>query len=139
MSSSFRRRAAPSISFSATDKIHVKHSVVSDEGPSIPTIVQRKGTKAWTGGNALTSSGLRDFDSILGGGQPIGTLILLEEDRWTQDMAMTLMRYWSAEVCEMNNILHSSFFSPMNAFIDTGTNFTGSRSAAQITPCHYGP
>ena len=56
------------------------------------------GTKSWTGGITLTSSGLRDLDAILGGaGQPLGTCILVEEDRWTQSLASTLVRYWSAE------------------------------------------
>ncbi len=31
--------------------------------------VQRKGTKAWAGGTTLLSTGLYDFDLILGGGQ----------------------------------------------------------------------
>jgi len=55
------------------------------------------GTKPWIGGLTLTSSGLREFDAILGGGQPLGTAMLIEEDRWTQDLAFALVRYWSAE------------------------------------------
>jgi hypothetical protein len=47
----------------------------------------------------LTSVGLNDLDSILGGGQLLGSSILLEEDRlWTRDLALTLVRYWCAEV-----------------------------------------
>jgi hypothetical protein len=56
-----------------------------------------KGTKAWTGGITLTSVGLRDLDSILGGGQPLGTCLLLEEDRWTRDLSLCLIKYWCAE------------------------------------------
>lgn len=57
------------------------------------------GTKSWTGGITLTSSGLRDLDTILGGGgQPLGTCILIEEDRWTCSLASAIVRYWCAEV-----------------------------------------
>ena len=59
-----------------------------------------KGTKPWTGGITLTSVGLRDLDTILGGGQPLGTCLLLDEDRWTRDLALCLVKYWCAEVCE---------------------------------------
>ena len=57
-----------------------------------------RGTKPWTGGTTLTSSGLRDLDGILGGGQPLGTCLLVEEDRWTQSLALSVVRYWCAEV-----------------------------------------
>ena len=56
------------------------------------------GTKPWAGGITLTSTGLRDLDNILGSGQPLGTCIWLEEDRWTQSLARTLIKYWCAEV-----------------------------------------
>lgn len=46
----------------------------------------------------MTSVGLRDLDSILGGGQPLGTCLLLEEDRWTRDLSLCLIKYWCAEV-----------------------------------------
>jgi len=39
---------------------------------------RRRGTKAWTGGLTLTSSGHRELDAIFGGGQPLGTVVLLE-------------------------------------------------------------
>jgi hypothetical protein len=61
-------------------------------------IAGRKGTKPWTGGITLTSVGLRDLDAILGGGQPVGTCLLLEEDRWTRDLALCFIKYWCAEV-----------------------------------------
>ncbi len=58
-----------------------------------------RGVKPWQGGTYLTSTGLNDFDSILGGGQLLGSSILLEEDRlWTRDLALTLVKYWCAEV-----------------------------------------
>ena len=92
--------------------------------PSRPTrthaVFERVGTKPWTGGLTLTSSGLREWDAILGGGQPLGTAILMEEDRWTQDLALALVRYWSAEVrlmlnCTNISLLHITIeakFSP---------------------------
>ena len=58
-----------------------------------------RGVKPWTGGIHLTSVGLNDLDVILGGGQPLGTCILLQEDRFARDLAMSIMRYWCAEVC----------------------------------------
>jgi hypothetical protein len=59
-----------------------------------------KGTKPWTGGITQTSVGLRDLDTILGGGQPLGTCLLVEEDRWTRDLATCFVKYWCAEVSE---------------------------------------
>jgi hypothetical protein len=56
-----------------------------------------RGTKPWTGGSYLTSCGLREWDSILGGGQPVGSSVVLEEDRYS-DLCLTLARYWAAEV-----------------------------------------
>jgi hypothetical protein len=60
-------------------------------------VLERKGTKPWIGGLTLTSCGLRELDAIMGGGQPLGTVVLLEEDRWTQDLALSIARYWCAE------------------------------------------
>ncbi len=56
----------------------------------------------------VTSFGLREIDSFLfspgggggkdgGGGQPLQTLVLLEEDRLTDDLSRALCRYWCAE------------------------------------------
>ena len=61
------------------------------------TVLRHRGTKPWTGGSSLTSCGLRELDGILGSGQPLGTCILLEEDRYT-DLCHVLARYWAAEV-----------------------------------------
>ena len=107
MSSSFRRRTAvpgtgagtrnprgrigggPLSSSSQSPAVHV---------PVPVPVLELVGTKPWVGGATLTSSGLREFDAILGGGQPLGTAMLIEEDRWTQDLALALVRYWAAEV-----------------------------------------
>ena len=56
------------------------------------------GTKPCIGGITLTSVGLRDLDAILLGGQPLGTCLLLDEDRWTNDLSLCLVKYWCAEV-----------------------------------------
>jgi hypothetical protein len=67
-------------------------------GNTHSTVLELIGTKPWVGGVTLTSSGLRELDAILGGGQPLGTAMMIEEDRWTQDLALALVRYWAAEV-----------------------------------------
>jgi len=64
-----------------------------------------KGTKPWTGGITLCSVGIRDLDSILGGGQPVGTSLLLEEDRWTRDSALSFVKYWCAEAVSHEQLL----------------------------------
>lgn len=69
-----------------------------------------RGTKPWTGGITLASVGLRDLDAILGGGQPIGTCLLLEEDRWTRDLALCLIKYWCAEAVSHEQTLLIPFF-----------------------------
>jgi len=91
MSSTFRRRASPLIPSSsrAEDNVSQPSSSVassSQNGPAasskltsssthvtpdiaLLSVAQRRGTKAWAGGTTLTSTGLYDFDSILGGGQ----------------------------------------------------------------------
>eukprot|EP00548_Thalassiothrix_antarctica_P010294 CAMPEP_0194160218 /NCGR_PEP_ID=MMETSP0152-20130528/78269_1 /TAXON_ID=1049557 /ORGANISM="Thalassiothrix antarctica, Strain L6-D1" /LENGTH=445 /DNA_ID=CAMNT_0038869885 /DNA_START=14 /DNA_END=1351 /DNA_ORIENTATION=+ len=69
-----------------------------------------RGTKPWTGGITLCSVGTRELDSILGGGQPVGTCLLLEEDRLTKESALSLIKYWCAEaVCHEQLLLMPSF------------------------------
>jgi hypothetical protein len=68
---------------------------------SSPSLLGLRGVKPWAGGIHLTSVGLNDLDAILGGGQPLGTCILLQEDRWTRDLALSLVKYWCAEVCTL--------------------------------------
>eukprot|EP00977_Amphora_coffeiformis_P013169 scaffold3402_cov169-Amphora_coffeaeformis.AAC.12 len=53
-------------------------------GGGSPLLTNLKGTKPSAGGITVTSSGLRDLDQILGSGQPLGTCIYLEQDRWTK-------------------------------------------------------
>ena len=86
MASSFRRRR-PEESDQPTEA-----------GGSKLRLAGLKGTKPWTGGITLTSSGLRDLDAILGGGIPLGTCILLQEDHWTDSLGRALVKYWCSEV-----------------------------------------
>jgi hypothetical protein len=65
---------------------------------SSPLLLGARGVKPWAGGIHLTSTGISDLDTILGGGQPLGTCILLEEDRWTRDLGWSIVKYWCAEV-----------------------------------------
>merc|ERR1712238_480185 len=58
---------------------------------------------------------VNDLDSILGGGQVLGTSILLEEDRlWTRDLAITLDKYWCAEAISQEQHLVIPIFSESN-------------------------
>mmetsp|Transcript_14561 Transcript_14561/g.16793 ORF Transcript_14561/g.16793 Transcript_14561/m.16793 type:complete len:502 (-) Transcript_14561:197-1702(-) len=61
--------------------------------------IRLRGTRLWTGGITLVSSGHREFDKLLGSnGQPLGTAMLIEEDRFScGDLGSTLARYWMAE------------------------------------------
>ena len=54
------------------------------------------GTRPWINGNTLISSGNKDLDSILGGGLCLGTLTLVEEDRFS-DHALLLAKYFVAQ------------------------------------------
>ena len=71
---------------------------VSESSSTPVSLLGYRGVRPWTGGIHLTSVGLNDLDVILGGGQPLGTCILLREDRWTRDLAWSLVKYWAAEV-----------------------------------------
>lgn len=106
MSSSFRRNVTRPSTSSRNDEL--SRSFSNESAPSktsLFTSLERRGTKPWIGGLTLTSSGLRELDVILGGGQPLGTVILIEEDRWTQDLALAITRYWCAEAVVQEQIL----------------------------------
>lgn len=98
MASTFRRRSGGATA--------AKAAATSTTSSSEAPLLSRRlaGTKLWTGGITLTSSGLRDLDNLLGAaaGQPLGTCIWLEEDRWTnRSLALSLIKYWCAEVGEI--------------------------------------
>ena len=108
MPSAFRRsgsikRATPSeISGSSIPESPSSSSpsFSSSHRTAVSPAFRLRGVKPWQGGSYLTSVGLNDLDNILGGGQVLGTSIVLEEDRlWTRDLAITVVKYWCAEVC----------------------------------------
>eukprot|EP00339_Tiarina_fusa_P027558 CAMPEP_0117056512 /NCGR_PEP_ID=MMETSP0472-20121206/39218_1 /TAXON_ID=693140 ORGANISM="Tiarina fusus, Strain LIS" /NCGR_SAMPLE_ID=MMETSP0472 /ASSEMBLY_ACC=CAM_ASM_000603 /LENGTH=314 /DNA_ID=CAMNT_0004773007 /DNA_START=40 /DNA_END=981 /DNA_ORIENTATION=+ len=92
MSSAFRRAKASS-------KKGTSSSLSS------PLLLGARGVKPWAGGIHLTSAGLSDLDTILGGGQPLGTCILVEEDRWTRDLGLSIVKYWCAEAVSQEQCL----------------------------------
>mmetsp|Transcript_27064 Transcript_27064/g.27567 ORF Transcript_27064/g.27567 Transcript_27064/m.27567 type:complete len:120 (+) Transcript_27064:127-486(+) len=106
MPSAFRRAGTTSSEISTSllssgnINTNIKNtSTVTRVSRITPSSYRLRGVKPWQGGSYLTSVGLNDLDSILGGGQVLGTSILLEEDRlWTRDLAITLVKYWCAEV-----------------------------------------
>ena len=92
MASSFRRAGAALI----VDGKHKEQK--STKAPSVGSGINPAGVRPWAGGIHLTSVGLNELDAILGGGQPLGTCIVVRQDRWTRDLGLTLVRYWCAEV-----------------------------------------
>jgi PAXNEB protein len=105
-------------------------------------VIQLPGTKPWTGGIRLTSTGLRELDALLGAGQPLGTCIYMEED--AANLATTLAKYWCAEVSTRNeslvNVYHPSLlvlFSDMPvhcAFVECLTHlFVYCRACQALT------
>lgn len=152
MSSSFRRKTrrplsstkSPSSESFPNSKLHHDSSLsqqpatsrTSPTHASLQAVFERVGTKPWIGGLSLTSTGLREFDAILGGGQPLGTAILIEEDRWTQDLAFSLVRYWSAEgVAQKQTLSLAATLPNLDALtiaqLDTSSTDLGSLSCQQ--------
>ncbi len=128
MSSSFRR-ANPRRKLPNNGNLKTSSASSPDVYPhnkQNTVLVERIGTKPSKGGWTLTSSGLRELDAIIGGGQPLGTAILIEEDRWTQDLALAIVRCWSAEVSTRRymylsfvsyGMSSSNFFCECHAFL----------------------
>jgi len=139
MSSSFKRRGkkaavpspAPSIASetSTADGTSSFTSILSEQSKLVTPISKSKvspqkiitslpGTKPWTNNLTLTSFGLREIDSFLfssggeGGGQPLQTLVMLEEDRLTDDLARALCRYWCAEGVAQGQKVALAAFQP---------------------------
>jgi len=123
MSSSFKRRGRKATSSATVSPPSSTQNIsTSDAQPSSPTQQVRTvsssnlpGTKPWTNNLTLTSFGLREIDSFFfssggeGGGIPLMSLILLEEDRLTDDLARSLCRYWCAEgVAQRQMVLMAS-------------------------------
>jgi len=93
MSSTFRRRSAVPPSVPAYES-----RPLDNRGIGSSSVFKYRGTKPWTGGAIVTSTGLRELDALLpGGGQTLQTCILfLNEERFT-DLTDTFTRYWVAQ------------------------------------------
>lgn len=72
------------------------------------------GTRPGLSGQTLVSTGLADFDKLIGGGVPLGTVTLLLEDTYTQHH-VTLLKYFLAEGAANNQALHWSAGHSRNA------------------------
>jgi PAXNEB protein len=89
MASTFRRR-------SGSTNTH-------GDSSALP-VLQLPGTKVWTAGCVLVSTGLRELDALIlgappggSGGQPLGSCILIESDH-SSILSNHLVLYWCAEV-----------------------------------------
>jgi hypothetical protein len=104
----------------ATDVTEITNSTSSPSYFTPTHHLPISGTKFWTHGIVLTSTGLRELDNILLssfgsstsslsssnnssiGGQPLGTCICLETDDkflpWSSPLSNCIVRYWCAEV-----------------------------------------
>jgi len=122
MPSAFRRKRASASGLSSLPESPSSSSSSSSSSRNTNTTYRTtssassfrppRGVKPWQGGTYLTSVGLNDLDTILGGGQLLGSSILLEEDRlWTRDLALTLVKYWCAEAISQGQHLVVPTFS----------------------------
>jgi len=157
MSSSFKRRgrkatssSPAAVSPSSTQNISftsINAQVSSHPQPPQRTVSSSNlpGTKPWTNGLTLTSFGLREIDSFFfssggeGGGIPLMSLILLEEDRLTDDLARSLCRYWCAEgVSQRQMVLLASMLPSIGDTslqnLDEQDTATNSRNYEGSTP-----
>ncbi|XP_057336221.1 elongator complex protein 4 [Microplitis mediator] len=80
-----------------------------------PTIL---GTKpSFINAQLLISTGIPSLDTIIGGGLPIGTILLLEEDKYGNN-AKTILKYFFAEGCvAKHNLFVASQDFPPDKFI----------------------
>lgn len=53
-------------------------------------------------GSLLVSTGVPSLDDVFGGGLPVGTVLLIEQDQFT-DYARTLLKYWTTQGLVANN------------------------------------
>ena len=97
-------------SFVKKTKSKSPSSSSSSSSPS-PT-AHLSGTRPWLNSSVLISTGQRDLDSILSGGQPLQTALHICEDRFT-DYGTTLGRYWAGEGVAAGHKIHVvDFLSP---------------------------
>jgi hypothetical protein len=72
------------------------------DSSSTPTTSKVLGFKPSSVGLGVISSGHREFDAILGGGYPLGTMMILWSDSYS-DYATSIMRYAVAEGVAMKH------------------------------------
>lgn len=58
--------------------------------------IKLSGVKPWLNGCHLISTGQKDFDQIQGGGMPLGSIVLLVKDRYT-NYSQVLIKYFISE------------------------------------------
>jgi len=107
MSSAFRRTRGGIPAGGSTSSLSPEGTsrTAPSPSPSSSLLVGYQGVKAWTGGIHLTSVGLKDMDVIVGGGQPLGTCMWIQQDRWCVDLALSLVKYWTAEALSQGQCL----------------------------------
>ena len=64
------------------------------------------GTRPGPYGQTLVSTGLTDFDRLLGGGAPLGALLLVLEDAPPAPLSALLLRYFLAEGVAVGHACH---------------------------------
>ncbi|KAL9647467.1 hypothetical protein ABK040_006828 [Willaertia magna] len=67
-------------------------------------------------GQLLVSSGLHDLDVIIGGGFPLGSLILIEEDKYSE-YCQHLIRYFLSEGISNKHTCFSNTFTPNSNYL----------------------
>ena len=108
MPSAFRRTGGGLPTGGSTSTLSpsgTSNTASSSSSSSSASLIGYQGVKAWTGGIHLTSVGLKDLDVIVGGGQPLGTCMWIQQDRWCVDLALSLVKYWTAEALSQDQCL----------------------------------
>lgn len=71
-------------------------------------IIKLSGVKLWINGSQLISTGQKDFDQIQGGGIPLGSVVLLVKDRYT-NYSQVLIKYFISEgISSKQKVFYSS-------------------------------
>ncbi|ORY07873.1 PAXNEB-domain-containing protein [Basidiobolus meristosporus CBS 931.73] len=79
-------------------------------------------------GQLLTSTGVPSFDDVLGGGLPIGSVLMIKEDKHT-DYAQVLLKYFLAQgIASKRAILLASADEDPKKFVDSLPDFGGDKT-----------
>lgn len=80
----------------------------------------------------LTSTGIPDLDDLLGGGLPVGSLLLIEED-WAGSYAKLVLKYFLAEGVYHRHSLHlTSLLQDPSAMLQNLPSFTAADEDEEI-------